>query len=171
MSPDEERDSQQYSKNFHLQHEGLRCRYTWLRGEAEWRNIIFAPRLNQSYNTLDLRLISVKVTFKNYMSLHLELKIIFSTSTDSAWSTSKIIVRDGNSIAQKEAAHNNMVRNVKHYHDNNTYRSMFLWFSLDFKVIAGLFIIVSLFIDLGCPGNFGKGWRGDRGTFMVSRPI
>ena len=24
---------------------------------------------------------------------------------------------------------------------------------------------------LGCPGDFGKGWRGDLGTFMISRPI
>ena len=83
---------------------------------TEWRNIIFAPRLNQSDNTLDLRLIDVNVTFKNYKRVHLELKIIFSTSTDSAWSTSKIIVRDANSIVQKEATHNNMVRNVKPYH-------------------------------------------------------
>ena len=36
--------------------------------------------------------------------------------------------------------------------------------------IAGSFR-VSLFIDLGCPGDFGKGWRGDLGTFMISRPI
>ena len=30
---------------------------------------------------------------------------------------------------------------------------------------------VSLFIDLGCPRDLGKGWRGDLGTFMISRPI
>ena len=29
----------------------------------------------------------------------------------------------------------------------------------------------SLFIELGCPGDLGKGWRGDLGTFMISRPI
>ena len=29
---------------------------------------------------------------------------------------------------------------------------------------------VSLFIDLGCPRDLGKGWRGDLGTFMISRP-
>ena len=29
----------------------------------------------------------------------------------------------------------------------------------------------SLFIELGCPRDFGKGWRGDLGTFMISRPI
>ena len=38
------------------------------------------------------------------------------------------------------------------------------------QIIAGSFR-VSLFIDLGCPGDFGKGWRGDLGTFMISRPI
>ena len=37
-------------------------------------------------------------------------------------------------------------------------------------LVAGSFR-VSLFIDLGCPGDFGKGWRGDLGTFMISRPI
>ena len=36
--------------------------------------------------------------------------------------------------------------------------------------IAGSFR-VSLFIDLGCPRDLGKGWRGDLGTFMISRPI
>ena len=30
---------------------------------------------------------------------------------------------------------------------------------------------VSLFIDLGCPRDLGKEWRGDLGTFMISRPI
>ena len=35
--------------------------------------------------------------------------------------------------------------------------------------IAGSFR-VSLFIDLGCPRDLGKGWRGDLGTFMISRP-
>ena len=30
---------------------------------------------------------------------------------------------------------------------------------------------VSLFIELGCPSDLGKGWRGDLGTFMISRPI
>ena len=30
---------------------------------------------------------------------------------------------------------------------------------------------VSLFIELGCPGDLGKGWRGHLGTFMISRPI
>ena len=30
---------------------------------------------------------------------------------------------------------------------------------------------VSLFIDLGCPGDFGKGRKGDLGTFMISKPI
>ena len=29
----------------------------------------------------------------------------------------------------------------------------------------------SLFIELGCPRDLGKGWRGDLGTFMISRPI
>ena len=29
---------------------------------------------------------------------------------------------------------------------------------------------VSLFIELGCPRDLGKGWRGDLGTFMISRP-
>ena len=29
----------------------------------------------------------------------------------------------------------------------------------------------SLFIELGCRGDLGKGWRGDLGTFMISRPI
>ena len=29
----------------------------------------------------------------------------------------------------------------------------------------------SLFIELGCPEDLGKGWRGDLGTFMISRPI
>ena len=29
----------------------------------------------------------------------------------------------------------------------------------------------SLFIELGCPGDLGKGWRGDLGTFMIRRPI
>ena len=38
------------------------------------------------------------------------------------------------------------------------------------RIIAGSFR-VSLFIDLGCPGDFGKGWRGDLDTFMISRPI
>ena len=28
----------------------------------------------------------------------------------------------------------------------------------------------SLFIELGCPEDLGKGWRGDLGTFMISRP-
>ena len=28
----------------------------------------------------------------------------------------------------------------------------------------------SLFIDLGCPRDLGKGWRGDLGTFMINRP-
>ena len=37
-------------------------------------------------------------------------------------------------------------------------------------IIAGSFR-VSLFIDLGCPRDFGKGWRGDLGTFMIRRPI
>ena len=27
---------------------------------------------------------------------------------------------------------------------------------------------VSLFIELGCPGDLGKGWRVDLGTFMIS---
>ena len=30
---------------------------------------------------------------------------------------------------------------------------------------------VSLFIDLGCPRDLGKGWRGDLGTFMINRSI
>ena len=30
---------------------------------------------------------------------------------------------------------------------------------------------VSLFIELGCPRDLGKGWRGDLGTFKISRPI
>ena len=30
---------------------------------------------------------------------------------------------------------------------------------------------VSLFIDLGCPKDLGKGWMGDLGTLMISRPI
>ena len=38
------------------------------------------------------------------------------------------------------------------------------------SVFAGSFR-VSLFIDLGCPRDLGKGWRGDLGTFMISRPI
>ena len=29
----------------------------------------------------------------------------------------------------------------------------------------------SLFIELGCLRDLGKGWRGDLGTFMISRPI
>ena len=29
---------------------------------------------------------------------------------------------------------------------------------------------VSLFIELGCPRDLGKEWRGDLGTFMISRP-
>ena len=29
----------------------------------------------------------------------------------------------------------------------------------------------SLFIELGYPGDLGKGWRGNLGTFMISRPI
>ena len=29
----------------------------------------------------------------------------------------------------------------------------------------------SLFIELGCPEDLGKRWRGDLGTFMISRPI
>ena len=29
---------------------------------------------------------------------------------------------------------------------------------------------VSLFIELGGPSVSGKGWRGDLGTFMISRP-
>ena len=37
-------------------------------------------------------------------------------------------------------------------------------------VIAGSFR-VSLFIDLGCPRDLGKGWGGDLGTFMIRRPI
>ena len=37
-------------------------------------------------------------------------------------------------------------------------------------LVAGSFR-VSLFIDLGCPRDLGKGWRGDLGTFMISRPI
>ena len=37
-------------------------------------------------------------------------------------------------------------------------------------LIAGLFR-VSLFIDLGCPRDLEKGWMGDLGTFMISRPI
>ena len=36
-------------------------------------------------------------------------------------------------------------------------------------IFAGSFR-VSLFIDLGCPRDLGKGWRGDLGTFMISRP-
>ena len=36
--------------------------------------------------------------------------------------------------------------------------------------IAGSFR-VSLFIDLGCPRDLGKEWRGHLGTFMISRPI
>ena len=40
---------------------------------------------------------------------------------------------------------------------------------LDYFFIAGSFR-VSLFIDLGCPRDLGKGWRGDLGTFMISRP-
>ena len=28
---------------------------------------------------------------------------------------------------------------------------------------------VSLFIELGCPRDLGKGWRGDLGTFIISR--
>ena len=38
------------------------------------------------------------------------------------------------------------------------------------KIIAGSFR-VSLFIDLGCPKDLGRGWWGDLGTFMISRPI
>ena len=26
-------------------------------------------------------------------------------------------------------------------------------------------------MELGCPRDLGKGWRGDLGTFMISRPI
>ena len=33
-------------------------------------------------------------------------------------------------------------------------------------LVAGSFR-VSLFIDLRCPGDFGKGWRGDLGTFII----
>ena len=33
------------------------------------------------------------------------------------------------------------------------------------------FIYCWLFIELGCPGDLGRGWRGDLGTFMISRPI
>ena len=29
----------------------------------------------------------------------------------------------------------------------------------------------SLFIELGCTRDLGKGWRGDLGTFMISRSI
>ena len=29
----------------------------------------------------------------------------------------------------------------------------------------------SLFIELGCMRDLGKGWRGDLGTFMISRSI
>ena len=29
----------------------------------------------------------------------------------------------------------------------------------------------SLFIKLGCLRDLGRGWRGDLGTFMISRPI
>ena len=29
---------------------------------------------------------------------------------------------------------------------------------------------VSLFIELGGPRDLGKGWRGDLGTFIISRP-
>ena len=25
-------------------------------------------------------------------------------------------------------------------------------------------------LNLGCPEDLGKGWRGDLGTFMISRP-
>ena len=39
-----------------------------------------------------------------------------------------------------------------------------------FNIFAGSFR-VSLFIDLGCPRDLGKEWRGDLGTFMISRPI
>ena len=30
---------------------------------------------------------------------------------------------------------------------------------------------VSLFIELACPRDLGKGWRGDLGTLMISKSI
>ena len=48
----------------------------------------------------------------------------------------------------------------------------YLYFGLNNKNLHYCWLIWgSLFIELGCPGDLGKGWRGDLGTFMISRPI
>ena len=42
------------------------------------------------------------------------------------------------------------------------------------KTLLGTFCWLvrgSLFIELGYLRDLGKGWRGDLGTFMISRPI
>ena len=82
-------------------------------------DIIFASRLNQS---VDLLFVSVNVEFKKNNGLHLEYWTICFTCASSTLGISKILITGGNSMVQKEAAHNNMVRNVKPYPENN--RSM-----------------------------------------------
>ena len=41
----------------------------------------------------------------------------------------------------------------------------------DYSSIYCWLVRGSLFIELGCPKDLGKGSRGDLGTFMISRPI
>ena len=55
--------------------------------------------------------------------------------------------------------------------NNTTCFSIYKWllFLLLFSSYCWL-VRGSLFIELGCPEDLGKGWRGDLGTFMISRP-
>ena len=41
----------------------------------------------------------------------------------------------------------------------------------NFKLSYCWLVRGSLFIELGCTRDLGKGWRGDLGTFMISRSI
>ena len=45
------------------------------------------------------------------------------------------------------------------------------WSSMSILLRSCRLVRGSLFIELGCTRDLGKGWRGDLGTFMISRSI